>query len=291
MPSISCPKSLSLDSCNFLGRKGKVRDAPNTGVKQCISCGVVTHTNDLSTLVNYEHSSMWDWLSNSLDDLPPPQNDVERRVKALNIQTKDDKGSSLLDVGCGGGEMLMALSDDFEVFGIEPEKSMREKIISNGFKCWESNVEPINLKLKFNVITLFHVIEHIYNPFEILKSCFDLLEQGGRIYIETPNADDALLTTYKCEAFENFTYWSHHPMLHTNESLSACLEKVGFKVEYTRGVQRYSLSNHIFWLTSGKPGGHEVLKELFSKETLEKYDSDLISQGKNDTIWIVAKKC
>ena len=43
----------------------------------------------------------------------------------------------------------------------------------------------------------FHVIEHLPNPKVTLRKLQGLLAEGGKIYIETPNADDALIGLYK----------------------------------------------------------------------------------------------
>jgi 2-polyprenyl-3-methyl-5-hydroxy-6-metoxy-1,4-benzoquinol methylase len=61
---------------------------------------------------------------------------------------------------------------------------------------------------KFHSITAFHVIEHLKNLKEILKNLTERLHEDGEIIIEVPNSDDALLTLYDSNDFQNFTYWS-----------------------------------------------------------------------------------
>ena len=48
------------------------------------------------------------------------------------------------------------------------------------------NVDIKNMK-KYDVINLFDVLEHVYNPTELLKKCHRLLKSGGIIVIEAPN--------------------------------------------------------------------------------------------------------
>jgi len=116
------------------------------------------------------------------------------------------------------------------------------------------------------------------------------LAPGGILVIETPNSNDVLLSKYKSAAFSEFTYWSHHPMLHSNSSLENLLTRNGFEILVNSGVQRYSLNNHLYWLSMGKPGGHKTWANFASTEIEEKY-ADLLSKfGLSDTIWLVAQK-
>ena len=108
--------------------------------------------------------------------------------------------------------------------------------------------------------------------------------------IETPNSQDALLTKYKSLPFGNFTYWTHHPMLHSNKSLGLLVAKNKFNLISNSGTQRYGLENHLYWLSHEKPGGHIAWDGTLSDKTNLNYKIDLVSQGIADTIWLVAQK-
>ena len=116
-----------------------------------------------------------------------------------------------------------------------------------------------------------------------------VLKPNGLLIIETPNSNDSLLTKYKSLNFSNFTYWSHHPMVHSNYSLHCLVESSGYEVVLNSGAQRYDLNNTLYWLAMGKPGGHSTWKNYISSETSAKYAEDLISQGLSDTIWLIAQ--
>lgn len=66
---------------------------------------------------------------------------------------------------------------------------------------------------RYDLITSFHVFEHLTDPAAVLVDLSNLLSAGGEIIIEVPSSDDALLTLYKNEASSNFTYWSQHLFL------------------------------------------------------------------------------
>jgi hypothetical protein len=131
---------------------------------------------------------------------------------------------------------------------------------------------------------MFHVLEHIPDPRSVLEQLSTMLTSGGQIVVEVPNADDALLTLYHSEPFAHFTYWSCHLFLYTAQTLKMLFSQVNLKINYIRQIQRYPLSNHLYWLANGKPGGHEKWHFLDSPELRAAYEKQLAAIGKCDTL-------
>lgn len=288
---IECPlKGGQAKMCTWQQRKGQVRDFPNVGVIECQECGLVSHARDLSEEVNYESGSMHSWASGYGDSLPGPESDKLRRVTAIKYLAESLKIHSLLDFGCGSGGMLTALANNFSVIGLEPDSGSRDAAIRLGHEVFESAEIALASKVQVDMVTLFHVVEHFYEASIELNQIFELLRPGGILLIETPNSMDALLSKYESEEFSNFTYWSHHPMLHSAKSLVRLIERSRFEVIENSGVQRYNLNNHLYWLSKGHPGGHVVWKDFLSFETVDAYEKFLIQEGISDTLWIVARK-
>ena len=148
----------------------------------------------------------------------------------------------------------------------------------------------IDDSVQVDVVSLFHVVEHFYDPTIELQRIHNLLRPGGLVVIETPNSDDALLSKYENSEFQNFTYWSHHPMLHSHKSLQALVERNNFTVLENLGIQRYDLNNHLYWLAKGLPSGHEVWSGSLSVEAIESYARSLKATKTCDTLWLVAQK-
>ena len=112
---------------------------------------------------------------------------------------------------------------------------------------------------------------------------------GGSIIIEVPHANDFLLNVLKSEAFKEHTLWSQHLILHTRTSLHRFLDYVGFKNIVIRGIQRYPLSNHLWWLTKGQPGGHKKsLAMIDDVMTKAYYESALQGIDATDTLLATA---
>lgn len=108
--------------------------------------------------------------------------------------------------------------------------------------------------------------------------------------IEVPHANDFLLSVLNNKKFKEFTLWSQHLILHTRESLEKILNHIGIKDILIEGVQRYTLSNHLNWLSDGKPGGHKAPLSLLDTENLSKeYESSLCKINATDTLVAIAK--
>lgn len=278
------------DECNWISRMGKVRDFREVGVEECSDCGLVSHEIDLHAKIDYKQGSMHDWSKGYGGTLDSPKEDIERRLAEIKKLQQRFKIDLVLDFGSGKGEMLAAFKNIFTAEGLEPEFEARMLSEGSGHLVYESWDSISATSTKFDLVTMFHVIEHLYLPHEDLIKIYGVLKAGGLIAIETPNCNDALLKLYKSESFSNFTYWSHHPMLHSHHSLKGLVESNGFRVIENHGVQRYGLANHLYWLLQGKPGGHELMESYFNEDTNTAYANDLKKVNLNDTIWLVAIK-
>jgi 2-polyprenyl-3-methyl-5-hydroxy-6-metoxy-1,4-benzoquinol methylase len=212
--------------------------------------------------------------------------DAQRRLKSsLKILT----GRKVADFGCGRGDFLRLVQPYCnEVVGVELQQNYVDELNSDGVSC-VNNLDAIGDK-SLDVVVSFHVLEHLSNPLETLSELMRKIVSGGQVLIEVPNANDFLLSTVSCEEFKQFTLWSQHLVLHTQESLRKTLEFVGLKDIQIEGVQRYPLSNHLNWLVNGKAGGHKSpLSVLDSDVLFDAYQSSLTRIDATDTLVAVAK--
>ena len=68
------------------------------------------------------------------------------------------------------------------------------------------------------------------------------------------------------------------------------IEKSGLKVKLIKNYQRYSLSNHLYWLSKGKPNGHAIWSFLNSRSLDIEYSKKLVEMQKTDTLIAYATK-
>lgn len=108
-----------------------------------------------------------------------------------NLPTLPMGGGTLLDVGCGDGTFLaLASTCGWKVMGLDPDPKAVANATRQGLTVHEGGVEVFaGQTALFDVITLNHVIEHVYEPANVLAACHTLLKPGGQLWLETPNID------------------------------------------------------------------------------------------------------
>jgi len=266
---------------NFTEVEGAVRDKPELKILKCTNCGLITlenffHINDDF----YKTSQMSDW-----DNIEEYANScIENDLWRVNKYKKLFRNKIILDFGCGLGGFIKEMLKYTRIFGIDLDPIWR--YVNSEITQWmyeDINEIPDNY---FDYITLFHVLEHLKDPRKTLKTIIPKLKENGTFIIEVPNADDALLTLYECEAFQNFTYWSCHLFLFNQYNLKLMLEQIGLKIPFIIQTQRYPLSNHLYWLAKGKPNGHKIWNFIDNPE----YEKHLAKLGKCDTLVAYGKK-
>ena len=102
------------------------------------------------------------------------------------INSLQDSKGKLLDIGSGTGEFLnVAKEDGWEIIGVEPSSKAKAIAIKKGV----SFIDNTNLleDQSFDVITMWHVLEHVPNIENQIKELKRLLKPNGTILIAVPN--------------------------------------------------------------------------------------------------------
>jgi 2-polyprenyl-3-methyl-5-hydroxy-6-metoxy-1,4-benzoquinol methylase len=108
---------------------------------------------------------------------------LKNKVKLINAQSEKGK---LLDIGAGTGDFLVvAKKDGWQTTGIEPNAKAKSIAINKGVNFADnlSNLESHS----FDVITMWHVLEHVPNLDEYILELKRLVKPTGTILIAVPN--------------------------------------------------------------------------------------------------------
>ena len=98
------------------------------------------------------------------------------------------KSGTALDVGCASGSFLrLLIQKGWDAKGIELDRDMFENVRQHGFDVSNRPLEYYDSSVKFQLITLFDVIEHLPFLNNDLKKLSGLLDRDGSIAIVTPN--------------------------------------------------------------------------------------------------------
>jgi len=190
----------SIDACPVCGNGQfnfllKTTDFTTTGeqfnITQCSTCGVIC-TNPRPTQATigkyYDSASYISHTSGgtSLTDRIYRQVRGYTTASKLSLIRRFHPSGSLLDFGCGTGNFLAAaLNNGWTCTGVEPSAEARKRIGP------QIQVYPNihGVKGMFDVITLWHVLEHVHDPNETLRSLRSHLTPGGTLFIAVPNPE------------------------------------------------------------------------------------------------------
>ncbi|MDD5292391.1 MAG: class I SAM-dependent methyltransferase, partial [Candidatus Omnitrophica bacterium] len=144
------------------------------------------------------------------------------------------KRGRVLDIGCGLGDILSIFKENkWDVEGIEfnpfAANYAKEQF---GVSVVNKSVFDFDEADKFDVIMLWGVLEHLYNPRKILAKCHKLLSEEGLLVMEVPSADSLLVryaeATHK--KADRIIEGDKHLILFSVASFKGMLEKSGFEV-------------------------------------------------------------
>ncbi len=114
-------------------------------------------------------------------------------VKTITIKSKtsllskivEGSNRSIVDIGCGTGSLLQNLqANSWNAKGIEPNKGARTRAAEKGVACFPNSGQ---LNEKFDVLTMWHVLEHVPNLEIQLNEFKRLLKPNGKVIIAVPN--------------------------------------------------------------------------------------------------------
>ena len=149
-------------------------------------------------------------------------------VKSFNIKNKVKMATyglpvgKLLDIGCGVGDFLyQVIEKGWDVTGIEPSDQAKDIAESKlGFRPLSPADSSKLPSASFDVITLWHVLEHVDDLKTQTSELLRLLKPGGRLVIALPN-----FQSFDCQYYKQ--YWAAWDVpRHLNHFSSNTLQKM-----------------------------------------------------------------
>lgn len=137
----------------------------------------------------------------------------------------------LMDVGCGTGATLMfARQLGWQAQGIEMDSAAVASARNAGLEIQEGGYELLHdHPMAFDCITCSHVIEHVFDPVDMIQAMHSALKPGGRLLLATPNVSS--------DVHRHFgRFWRgleapRHLVLFSEATLTALLRRQGFLVD------------------------------------------------------------
>ena len=160
--------------------------------------------------------------------------------KKLNlIDSFNSEEKQLLDIGCGTGDFLLTCKNNgWNVVGVEPNEKARKltktKLSVNNQTQVNSEIEELSSQ-KFDVITMWHVLEHVPNLEDYILKLKLLLKPNGVLVVAVPNykSYDAIYYKQFWAAFDVPRHLWHF----SKKSIQLLFSEVNMKVVKTKPMK------------------------------------------------------
>ena len=199
-----CPWCESENTQIHLSLKDEFLTKEDFQIYQCQDCGLLfTEPRPAKDKIGayYKSEEYYSHQENKQGFIPR----IYERVKSINLKNKSKmatlalKPGRILDIGCGVGDFLHVMeTQGWESFGIEPSeeaKAIAKKRTKAQVYVPEQIEELANES--FDLITMWHVLEHVDDLKTEIAHLQRLLKKGGRLVLALPNFKSYDATFYK----------------------------------------------------------------------------------------------
>ena len=169
-----------------------------------------------------------------------------KRVNFVKKYLKnDDSNVTVLDVGCGNPSFLEILQKNSKVSctGIDfSDSGWKDKNYPN-LQLNKVSIEDYVVDKQFDIITLWHYLEHDYNPNQTVEKLYNCLKPGGKLIIEVP--DYKSITAKNQKSHWQGWHSPRHISLFTNKSFATLFTKDKWKI--TKHLRYGTLDAFTLW--------------------------------------------
>jgi len=225
-------------NCNLCGSDEHklFREINDYRLVKCKRCGLVFRDPRPTQQEIHEQYSANYHIERLLRQKLGTEKGIEEEIKK-NIGRSEEmlkyfsKETKLLDIGCSVGFFLASLKRyGWDATGIDISEwaceFARKKF---GLNVFAGTIEEIQFNERFNVITMYHILEHLPRPLQSLKRVSELLADDGVLIIKGPNLGsfDRIWHGINWRGYSDRT----HLYYFTLETYRMILEKAGFTVQ------------------------------------------------------------
>jgi 2-polyprenyl-3-methyl-5-hydroxy-6-metoxy-1,4-benzoquinol methylase/ribosomal protein S27E len=204
---------------------------------RCKTCGMVYTNPRLKESITHDMYSESDYSEFYKIKLIPA---IEYRKNVLatrkynQIQEHFKKPGRVLDIGCGLGENLSVFKDNgWDCTGVEFNSFAADYARNTfGLNIINKSIYDFDTASKYDLIMLWGVLEHFFDPKKVLRSVHSLLNPDGLLVLEVPSADSVMVRYYEAtqKTVDRIIEGDRHIMLFSVRSFREMLENTGFSV-------------------------------------------------------------
>jgi len=159
------------------------------------------------------------WQRGLFDYYKPPQQERRTALQLKLLVGLIGPSTRILDVGAGIGHLVKTLREKGHIaFGTSNHPISRQQANDlYGIELWPAIPDEI---ASFDLVCMFHTIEHVLEPSKLMKQIARVLKPGGKLVITTPRWVEQGVWEH---------YSAMHPILYSDDGLYFLIEASGFE--------------------------------------------------------------
>ena len=211
---------------------------------------------------------------------------ISIRMK-YSLVSKFFNSGRVLDIGCGTGDFLQKCSEKKWITkGIEPSEIARIQAIKNYNLDVDRDTDLKKLKGEFDIITMWHVLEHVTELNSTISELKRLLSKEGKTVIAVPNLESFDSSYYK-------KYWAAYDLpIHlyhfSKDSIIKLFENHGFSLIKTKGMKFDSF--YVAMLSEEHKTGNKNYFKSVIIGSISNLFGIFTKRGFSSTIYVFEKK-
>ncbi len=163
--------------------------------------------------------------------------------------------SSVFDIGCGSGSFLdLCKKKGFATYGLELNTDAADEAGTKGHRIWKALIDDTFVEAhrgKYDLVTMFQVMEHVPHPVALLAQASELLSDRGVLMISVPNRQGI----YRLFPLDPHQWPPHHLSRWRTKDFSRLATEANLQLETISGDQTH---------------GSDIVGRFTSNETLRK---------------------
>lgn len=223
--SMSSRSVWKLDEFQFFTDAFALNKRVNINVHLCLDCYAL-YLNPAYSQLGFEHLFAQANCSYGAQDFEARVNEEIEWLKQRDLLKT---GAHVLDIGCYKGDFLQSMPEYLRCTGVDIDKTAidyaRNKYSSERMNFVWADFENFEISDSPDLITMFHVLEHLPNPLKVLIRLRSLADKNTRLLIEVPIIENGF--TNDINGFFSVQHMTHF----SRNSLKNIVSVAGWRIE------------------------------------------------------------